>query len=288
MPKGVIYIFLLCAIAACSNSGALEHGYSHHSKGYAYKLHAFGDGYIKSKPTDYVIAEVEFLSTDIDSISFTDIYTVQVAEQDSACLPQLFLHARQGDSTSFIVTNSACIIQYLPTEYAEMLKETKKLQLNAKVISVYDEQSYLKKIEEYNAWTESKKEFERITIQSYIEKHSLQFSKINDIYKSIVKAGNNRKPTPDSLIQIRYQGSLLSGEIINHFTSLEFAYNSKWQVIEGIEKALATMTEGERAVIIVPSNFAWGSTGTSDGTIAPFTPIIFDLELVSVSKNHKK
>ena len=44
------------------------------------------------------------------------------------------------------------------------------------------------------------------------------------------------------------------------------------------------MNVGERAIVIVPSEYAWGENGTSNNEIKPFTTVIFDIELRSSIK----
>jgi len=134
-------------------------------------------------------------------------------------------------------------------------------------------------------WLKSKRDFEMEFLKNYISKSKNTFTLTDKgIYKFIIKEGSGDVPVNGELILISYQGSLLSGEIINHFTSLEFKLGQQWQVIDGIERAIRTMKLGERALIIVPSEYAWGEEGTSDKSIAPFTTVLFDIELLSVKK----
>ncbi len=275
---------IILTFVSCSNSFNSYEGYTKHEKGYWYKLHSFEEGYIKAKNTDFVSAELQFSIPNNDSLVFTDSYIIQVSNTDSVCLPLMLHDVKQGDSISFIAPNTRCIRNVLPAEFFDLFSDGKELQITAKILWVNDAITYEKKVKEYAIWLASKLEFEKNYIQTFISKHSLTFTLQNGIYKSIVKPGTGKIPQNGDIVSIRYQGSVLSGEIINHFTSLEFVYGSQWQVIEGIEKALATMKQGERAVIIVPSEFAWGEKGTSDGSIPPFTTVQFDLELVSVTQ----
>jgi FKBP-type peptidyl-prolyl cis-trans isomerase len=52
------------------------------------------------------------------------------------------------------------------------------------------------------------------------------------------------------------------------------------QVIGGLEEAIGRMREGEKALIILPSELAWGEKGSSTGIIPPFTSVIYELELL--------
>lgn len=280
--KHIVFISIVLFSVACTSSFSKYDGYTKHERGYLYKLHSFEDGYLKSKNSDYVSAEIQFSAADNDSITFVDSYIIQVQNTDTICLPLLLQGVKQGDSISYVVPNTRCIRNVLPPEYAGFFQESEELLITAKILSVNDAITYEQKVKEYQIWLASKLEFEKTFVSKHIANHHLSFVYQQGIYKSIVKQGSGVMPKSGDIVSIRYQGSVLSGEIINHFTSLEFQFGSQWQVIPGIERALSTMKQGERAVIIVPSEFAWGEKGTSDGSIPPFTTVQFDLELVSV------
>ena len=54
------------------------------------------------------------------------------------------------------------------------------------------------------------------------------------------------------------------------------------QTIPGFERGVTGMKVGGRRRIVVPPDLAYGSQGTSDGTIPPYATLIFEVELVSV------
>ncbi len=282
--KQLVFCIIVVLSVACNSSFSKYDGYTKHELGYWYKLHSFADGYLKSKNTDYVSAEIYISSPETDSLRFFDTFIIQVNTTDSICLPLILHNVKQGDSISFITPNTRCIREIMPPEYADLFSETKELFITATIVSVNDAITYEQKVKEYNIWLASKLEYEQTYIQKFLASHRMQFQKQQGLYKSVVTQGAGTIPQSGDVVTIRYQGSVLSGEIINHFTSLEFEFGSQWQVIPGIEHALSTMRQGERAVIIVPSDLAWGEKGASDGSIPPFTTVQFDLELVSVVK----
>lgn len=61
-----------------------------------------------------------------------------------------------------------------------------------------------------------------------------------------------------------------------------FVYGEKWQVIPGIEEALASMGAGERSLLIIPSDMAFGQEGNSNGLIPAFTSVLFEVEVMEV------
>jgi FKBP-type peptidyl-prolyl cis-trans isomerase len=88
-------------------------------------------------------------------------------------------------------------------------------------------------------------------------------------------------------IVVHYEGIFLN---VNFFDStnkrneaFQFVNGQQWQVIKGMEEAIATMHEGERSLFILPSDVAFGDSGSSTGLIPPFTSLIFEVELISIN-----
>jgi FKBP-type peptidyl-prolyl cis-trans isomerase len=87
-------------------------------------------------------------------------------------------------------------------------------------------------------------------------------------------------------VLIHYEGYFLNG---NFFDSthqrnepLQFVYGQQWQVIGGLEKAIGKMHEGDKALVIIPSEQAFGADGSVEGIVPPFTPVVFEVELINV------
>jgi FKBP-type peptidyl-prolyl cis-trans isomerase FkpA/FKBP-type peptidyl-prolyl cis-trans isomerase FklB len=61
--------------------------------------------------------------------------------------------------------------------------------------------------------------------------------------------------------------------------AIEFEIGSR-KIIPGWNEGIKLMREGGKAVIIVPSDLAYGEQGKGD--IAPFTTLVFEIELLEV------
>lgn len=64
---------------------------------------------------------------------------------------------------------------------------------------------------------------------------------------------------------------------------LRFVMGNEHQVIPGIEAVLEGMRKGESARIIMPSEFAFGSRGSGSGYIKPYTPMVYEIEVIDVA-----
>jgi len=45
------------------------------------------------------------------------------------------------------------------------------------------------------------------------------------------------------------------------------------------------MKKGEKSKIILPSYLGFGEQGSSDGKIPPYTPLLYEIELLNIEKN---
>ncbi|HSJ68091.1 MAG TPA: FKBP-type peptidyl-prolyl cis-trans isomerase [Anditalea sp.] len=53
-------------------------------------------------------------------------------------------------------------------------------------------------------------------------------------------------------------------------------------LIDGFNFGVFNMREGEKAIVLIPSLYGYGSTGSRDGSIPPHTPLRFDLDLLEI------
>ena len=98
----------------------------------------------------------------------------------------------------------------------------------------------------------------------------------------ITKEGNGEKPAVGTLITVHYTGKLLDGTVFD--SSVERNDPFKFvlgigQVIPGWDEGLQLMSKGSKAVLYIPYYLAYGDRGAG-GVIPPFTPLIFEVELI--------
>lgn len=93
-------------------------------------------------------------------------------------------------------------------------------------------------------------------------------------------AGDNPYPEEDQEVTVSYKGYYMSGEVFDAGGSDLSFKNSDDQtsVVPGFAAAVKELRIGEKATVLIPSEFAYGSDGNT--TIDPFTPLLFDLERI--------
>ncbi|XAR48782.1 Peptidylprolyl isomerase [Bertholletia excelsa] len=102
--------------------------------------------------------------------------------------------------------------------------------------------------------------------------------------KKLVKEGEGwETPGKGDEVEVHYVGTLLDGTQFDSSrdrgTPFKFTLG-QGQVIKGWDEGIKTMKKGEQAIFTIPSELAYGKTGSSP-TIPPNATLQFDVELIS-------
>ena len=97
---------------------------------------------------------------------------------------------------------------------------------------------------------------------------------------SELASGAGAQPKAGGKVQVRYVGKLPDGSVFDQ--SQQPQWFSLDSVIEGWQVALPRMKTGAKWRLVIPSAQAYGAQGAGD-LIAPYTPLVFEIELVSVA-----
>ena len=101
----------------------------------------------------------------------------------------------------------------------------------------------------------------------------------------IQKKGNGNKPAAGKTVQVNYKGSFLSGKVFDSSDTqgrpLEFPAGVG-AVIKGWDEMVLDMQVGEKRLVIIPPELAYGERGAGNGTIPPNSFLVFEMELVGV------
>ncbi|MEH6393281.1 FKBP-type peptidyl-prolyl cis-trans isomerase [Pseudoalteromonas sp.] len=114
-------------------------------------------------------------------------------------------------------------------------------------------------------------------------------SKVEDVvetasglqYKIVQRSGNEAKPSPTSMVNVHYHGTLLDGTVfdssVDRNSPISFGLH---QVIKGWTEGLQLMSEGDKFTFYIPHQLAYGEKRV--GSIPPASLLIFEVELLKV------
>jgi len=98
----------------------------------------------------------------------------------------------------------------------------------------------------------------------------------------VLKEGKGDSPKATSKVKVNYKGTLIDGtEFDSSKKPIEFAAN---RVIKGWTEGLQLMKEGAKYRFFIPQDLAYGAFPRSGGKIKPFSTLIFDVELIAITK----
>lgn len=135
-------------------------------------------------------------------------------------------------------------------------------------------------------------------ISKYIADNKLNVTKTDSgLYYVITKPGSGIKPVPGDTVVVNYTLRLVSGKAIetsvksdavkyklpinpmNPYKPIHFAIGTAG-MIKGWDQGMQLINKGTTAIFILPSSLAYGEHGSQQ--IQPFTPLVFDIELVDI------
>jgi len=102
-------------------------------------------------------------------------------------------------------------------------------------------------------------------------------------YEVLVK-GNGKSPIATDSVTVHYTGTLLDGTVFDSSVERGEPVTFKLdQVIPGWTEGLQLMKEGDKFKLFIPSDIAYGPSGSR--SIEPNSTLIFEVELLKVTKN---
>jgi FKBP-type peptidyl-prolyl cis-trans isomerase FkpA len=128
---------------------------------------------------------------------------------------------------------------------------------------------------------------ESIDITAYLQKNNLASVKpdADSIFYLQTTKGTGPLVQEGDSVEIKYKGTYLDGGTFDPGSQpINMVYSRSMSLIQGWVKIIGKMNGGDKVRVLIPSKMGYGANGM--GPIKPYTPLIFDMELVSV-KPHK-
>lgn len=203
-----------------------------------------------------------------------------------------------GDSASFLISVDS---MYKGKEMPPFIKKGTLLTYEAKLEKITAkeeaEKERQKKMEEQKIMMETMKNEEAKTLAKYIEDNKITVKPTESGLYFIEKVkGKGPHPKQGDVVKVTYTGRLLNGKVFETNSEAEakkaniFEEGRPYQpadftigqMVPGMDEALTMMSPGGKATIIIPSALAYGERG--GGPIPPYSPLVFDLEIVNSPK----
>ena len=286
-----VFIILLVLILGCKEQSPYP-GYSKNKNGIYYKLLTIGENGIKAKAGDFITVSLIY-KTLKDSLFFKGKRKFQITEPEfKGSIDECFTMLSEGDSASFIISADNFFTKTLSSTLPSFINDESSMKVEMKVEEINTLEDYYKMKEAFLSWIEDFGEYEKVILKQYMDEEKLDIEPTKSgIYRIVIQEGNGKKVERDDTLKFHYEGRFLNGKFFDSTKKrnepFQFVYGTEWQVIKGMEKALGLMEEGEKSIIIIPSELGFGEEGSSTGIIPPYTSLIFEVELIEVKKGGK-
>ena len=191
---------------------------------------------------------------------------------------------KKGGKATLIVPQQ---IAYGAESKGQMIPAYSTIIYDVELLSMRSKEEYEKERkaiqEQQKAREEANKVSEKALRDQYLLDNGITVEPTaSGLYYIETEAGTGKKAVAGTTVSVDYTGRLLDGTV---FDSSEgrgpYTFRlGGGQVIRGWDEAIALMSEGGKATLIIPSELAYGSRDS--GTIPPYSTRVFDVELVSV------
>jgi len=120
-------------------------------------------------------------------------------------------------------------------------------------------------------------EWEMNRIDNYIEQQQFDVEKnTTGFYYITQKKGEGDSLQNGDLVALEYEAKYLDGAVFDQHNFFQFTIGSD-RVIEGLEKGVLEMNKGGEAILIIPSDLAYGDEYYRD--IHPYATLVFDIKI---------
>ncbi len=283
----LFWCFILLVFFSCKNPYP---GYTETDEGIYYKLLKIGEQDKCCHYGDYVTANIAYVTMN-DSVFFSGIRKFRVVKSDflgsiDKCLTLIC----EQDSAEFIISALDFFEKTLESIVPDYLTADGKMKIAVDLLEIQTPAEYTREKEAFLHWVEDLGEYEKVLLKQYIREEKIDIPATEDgMYYIVQQEGTGPEVKLGDTVTVHYEGHFLSGKFFDSTWQrnepLQFVYGQPLQVIGGIEKAIGKMREGDKIIVIIPSEQAFGMDGSSSGIVPPFTSVVFEVELMNV-KTH--
>ncbi len=281
------FIIIAIAIISC-NYFSKYPGYSSTWSGIYYKLLTIGEDNTKARPGDYITFDIAY-KTIKDSTFFSGRRKLQVTKSEfKGSIDECFSLLAKGEKAEFIINANDFFTKTLQNNLPSFIEPGEDFKVEINLLDIQSTKEYENEKKAFLKWIEDFGDYEKEILTQYMQEQKLSIRPAESgLYFIKIKDGNGRKVNVGDTLLVDYEGRFLNGKFfdstIKRHESFQFVYGTEWQVVKGLEVAFGMMEENEKAIVILPSELAFGKTGSSTGIVPPYTSLIFEVEIKKIN-----
>lgn len=201
----------------------------------------------------------------------------------------------EEDSMTFFMTAKNVYLKFIKESVPSAIRPTAEVKVGIKVEQVQTEEEFIAAKNKFREWLmtneidDQQMLLEEDAIARYIKSTEEEYSLTpNGLYYHVIQSGDGETPEFGKGVLIDYEGKTLDGKLFDSSykrgQSFDFILGNEMQVLKGIEEGIFLMSTGAKYKFIIPSYLAYGDEGSVDGVIPPFSPVVYEVELLAIGK----
>jgi FKBP-type peptidyl-prolyl cis-trans isomerase len=189
------------------------------------------------------------------------------------------------DAIKMMAEGDSCAFQFIGnTDFCSRLANNKIKFTEKDTVTM---RVMLKQIHKKKNATPEKLEEE--SIARYINKNAKDWQALpTGLFVRTILTGGNEQLKGGQKIKMVYTGQFLNGEIFDNYAAInpffEYEIGTQSQLIKGLELAVASMHLGDECEFILPSNLAFGTSGSSTGIVPPHRALLYKIKILLPSE----
>ncbi len=197
----------------------------------------------------------------------------------------LMLH--KGDSAVFMI-DAYHFYQYTAgITMPDCIKKGDKLTFYVRLIDILSPEQIAKERERIK---KMKLQNEKILLQDYLKSNNYDVEpEPSGFYYIELKKGTGSKPKPGDSVVVHYEGRFINNQPFESTLAINRPYTflmGDTLLLPSWSNGIAKMREGGVALIIIPSELAYGEIGVKD-IIPPYSTLIYEVHLIKIKHNRK-
>ncbi|HKK58679.1 MAG TPA: FKBP-type peptidyl-prolyl cis-trans isomerase [Salinivirga sp.] len=280
--NALVIVALTTLMMAC---GGKSKEFQTHEKGFDYLFIDRSEVGLSPRNGDIVTLRISIKAPNDSVLKRANMFRVQVEKSKyKGGINDALKFMHEGDSMAFLIDALDYYRFDEEQNVPEFLKKGDKLRFDIRLADIKD----LDQVERERQLNQiSGRKRELIALKHFAKGLGIQDSvHLNRYFVKTIEQGNGVSPTPGDKVSVDYLGYFVDGSPFDNSYErgepFTFTIGSN-QVIEGLEKGVQEMKVGGKATILIPSPLAYGEEGLPRANIAPFTTLVFDVELQKVN-----
>jgi len=282
-----VMLFAIGSVFVSCQSGNDKHDDFKSENGLVYKFHKKGEGTVTPKLGEYITIDMVYGTDDtvmFDSKTLPQVMKMPMTEATfKGDVYDALAIMKVGDSATFIMNADSVFIKLfrmpqLPPELDSIENLYFTMQLNN--IETLEEVKAAQEVELKRLQAEESNKRNDYLADNYPDAQPIA----SGLYYIDTKEGKGSTPQKGEKVKVHYKGMFLDGTVFDSSLDgepIEFALG-EGRVIKGWDEGIGMMRKGGKAVLVIPSDIAYGPNGR--GSIPPFSTLVFEVELVDITK----